>query len=194
MSRAIGPLVHVDDQLGTDMSRNRNHKCRGSGRAAPPAGTAHIREAGLPLGMVLSINPFRWGDGGRQVICHLTCEMTAAKVVEIGVGLAGDAERQTGGALWAVQHGDPALCPTPSRVRELVLLLNAWSLPHRLGRWLRVWPPDGCPDEHAVAFWDSHRRPVASPGDDLRCTCGLPVTVTATDVVCASGHPIDAAV
>ena len=31
-------------------------------------------------------------------------------------------------------------------------------------------------------------------GGELLCTCGLLVTVTATDVVCASGHPIDAAV
>lgn len=176
------------------MSRNRNHKCRVPGRAAPYKGMPHVREADPPDGRLLAINPFSWTTRKRPVICHLTGELTSEEIVELRVGLARDEERLEGAVLWAVQHGDPALYPSPGKVSELVWALNAYSLPFRRGRWLSVWLGDDCPDEHAVVLWDNHRRPVAPPDDVRRCVCGLPVALTGTDVFCASGHPIDAAV
>ena len=35
--------------------------------------------------------------------------------------------------------------------------LNAYSLPIRRGRWLRVWSSDDSPPGHVVVFWDSGR-------------------------------------
>lgn len=174
------------------IGRNRNPRCRVPGSTTPTEGMAHVREADPPPGMALAINLFRWSTGERQVICHLTGELTREKVAEIGVGLARDEERLEGTVLWVVQHGDPALHPPPGRVRELVWVLNSYSLPFRRGRWLRVCRLDDGPQGHTVVF--TSLRQAASPGDELHCLCGLSVTLTGTDVICASGHPIDAAV
>ena len=144
---------------------------------------------------MLAVNLHRWRSGGRQDSCSLTYELTPDKV-EVVVGyIAQEEEERAGrGVFWAVRHRNPALYPAPSRVTELVAALNAYSLPIRRGRWLRVWSSDDSPPGHVVVWWNSDGSPIASPGGELRCTCGLPVTITATDVLCASGHPIDAAI
>ena len=144
--------------------------------------------------LMLAVNLHRWRSGGRQDSCSLTYPLAPDKV-EVVVGyIAQEEERAGRGCFWAVRHRNPALYPAPSRVAELVAALNAYSLPIRRGRWLRVWSSDDSPPGHVVVFWDADGRPVTSPDGELRCTCGLPVTITATDVLCASGHPIDAAI
>ena len=144
--------------------------------------------------LMLAVNLHRWRSGGRQDSCSLTTELNREKGADVVGYIMQEEERAGTGFFWAVRHRTPALHPAPSMVDWLAWMLNAYSLPLRRGRWLSVWSTDESPPGHVVVFWDSDGQPLQSPDSELRCTCGLPVTITATDVLCASGHPIDAAI
>lgn len=140
--------------------------------------------------VAIFVNPHLWHIGGRLAAALQTCELALASSPDITASLKEEV-RQRGERLADLFL---VLVPLPAtRVSEQTQALNAWSLPLRRGRWLSVWPADDCPDEHAVVVWGQDDRPM-SLGGELRCICGRPVTVTATDVFCASGHTIDAAV
>ena len=142
-----------------------------------------------PRALILAFNLFRWWSGGLQGTYHLTGELTP------NVGAAIErAEKRLGPGVLSVVQTDLAPYPPTDRMGDLMWMLNVNSIPFRQGRWLVVCSTADAPlPGHVVVFWDSHGLPVAERGDELRCTCGLPVTITATDVLCASGQSIWAA-
>ena len=126
--------------------------------------------------------------------CSLCDRLTRAGVPEVVDHIARHEDEVGVGRYFGVQQIGLALPPSSCVVSNLVAALNERSVPLRRGRWLRVLATGAPQPSHVVVVWDANGDPVASPGDELHCTCGFPVTITATDVVCASGHPIDAAV
>lgn len=139
------------------------------------------------------VNLHRRQNGVLNFVCFQTSDPASLDVTD-AVSQWEDAARQHG-EIWFVRFRVAAAFPAARAiVSDLAGALNARSLPLRRGRWLSEWPFGDCPYGHAVVFWGQDGKPLLSQVSDLLCTCGLPVTVTATDVFCVSGHTIDAAV
>ena len=147
-----------------------------------------------PRALVLVLNLFRWWSGGLQGTCHLTGDLTSRKISDIGADIERAEKRLGPGVVSVVQTDLAPYYPPPDMRGDLMWMLNANSIPLRQGRWLVVCPPADALPGHVVVFWDSHGDPVAERGDELHCICGRPVTITATDVLCASGQPVWAVV